>query len=148
MRAWFVLLILVCGLFHGSAARAADPSWTADEQAVAAADEAFFAAAEARHGQAWAEFADETATVQGGHGKAEIGQKLDKLYARPGFSLTWHPNYAKVVGDIGVTSGPYEMHRQNADGHDQRSTGRYVTVWQRQSDGQWRFVWDGGTEDR
>ncbi len=147
MRSWIAAISLACCLVGGSA-RAADLSWNADEQAVAAADEAFFQASLVRHGQAWAEFADETATLPAGHGKAEIGAAYDKIYARPGFQLIWHPTYAKVVGDIGVTSGPYEAHRQDAQGQDARSTGKYVTVWQRQPDGQWRFAWDGGTEDK
>jgi len=52
------------------------------------------------------------------------------------------------VGDVGMTSGPYESHVQDAQGIDHRSAGNYVTVWQRQKDGQWRFVWDGGTPDK
>lgn len=148
MRIWLALIPFVCVLLGVVPARAADPSWTADEQAVAAADEAFFTASQTKHGQAWAEFADESATIQGASGKAEIGAKFDKLYARPGFSLAWHPTFAKVVGDVGMTSGPYEAHRLDAQGQDVRTTGNYVTVWQRQSDGQWRFAWDGGTQNK
>jgi ketosteroid isomerase-like protein len=128
-------------------AGAAEPGATADEQAVMAADQAFYEASREKHGQAWADFADENATLPAGHGKPEIGAFYDKLYARPGFALSWRPTYAKVVGDLGITSGPYEAHRQDAEGQDRPSTGSYVTVWQRQNDGTWRFVWDGGTQD-
>ena len=117
-----------------------------DEKAVAAADEAFYQASLARKGQAWKEFADADATLPAGKGKEAIGAYYDKVYAKPGFSLSWHPDYAKVVGDIGVTSGPYESHIQDKDGHDKPGHGKYVTVWQRQKEGGWRFVWDGGTE--
>jgi len=117
-----------------------------DERAVAAADEAFYQASLARKGQAWKEFADADATLPAGKGKDAIGAYYDKVYAKPGFSLSWHPDYAKVVGDIGVTSGPYESHVQDADGRDKPGHGKYVTVWQRQKEGGWRFVWDGGTE--
>jgi len=148
MRRWLALLPLACGFLAAAAASAADPSWTADERAVAAADEAFFAASQTRHGQAWADYADDTATLQGAHGKAAIGEKYTQLYAQPGFTLSWHPAFAKVVGDLGVTSGSYEMHRQDAQGQDRRSAGSYMTVWHRQPDGQWLIVWDGGTEDK
>lgn len=141
------LILLICGL-AGPATAATHGAWTADERAIADTDTAFYAATRDRHGQAWAEYADETASTAVGHGKAEIGAAYDKLYARPGFRLTWHPTYAKVVGDIGMTSGPYEAHQTDAQGADRRSTGRYVTVWQRQKDGAWRFVWDGGTPDK
>ena len=148
MRPWLALTAFVLCLSCAHAARAADPGWNADEQAVAATDTAFYQASKTQHGRAWADFADETATTQVGRGKAEIGAGFEKLYARPGFSLAWHPVFAKVVGDIGMTSGPYERHLTDAQGKDLRSTGHYVTVWLRQPDGQWRFVWDGGTPDR
>ncbi len=147
MRLWRALIPLALGLVGGRPALAADAAWNADEQAVAAADAAFYEASRARHGQAWADVADETATTQVGRGKAEIGAAFEKLYARPGFSLAWHPVFAKVVGDIGMTSGPYERHLADAQGQDRRSTGNYVTLWLRQPDGQWRYVWDGGTPD-
>ncbi|HLZ67824.1 MAG TPA: hypothetical protein VKQ29_16485 [Aliidongia sp.] len=148
MRLWLALIPLALCLSGNPAARAADTTWTNDEQAIAAADTAFYNASREQHGQAWADFADDTANTQVGHGKAEIGAAFDKIYARPGFTLTWHPVFAKVVGDIGMTSGPYERHQTDAQGQDQRSTGNYVTVWLRQPDGQWRFVWDGGTPDK
>lgn len=148
MRIWIALVPFASVLLGAVPGHAAGPSWTADEQAVAAADEAFYASSREKHGQAWADFADDGATIQGASGKTAIGATFDKLYARPGFTLTWHPVFAKVVGDIGMTSGPYEMHRQDAQGQDIHKTGNYVTVWQRQPDGQWRFAWDGGTEDK
>ena len=120
---------------------------TPDEQAVAAADIAFFQASLATKGTAWKEFADEHASLPVGTGKDAIGIFYAKLYATPGFSLSWHPEFVKVVGDIGVTSGPYESHNLDAQGQDKRGTGNYVTVWQRQKDGGWRFTWDGGTPD-
>jgi len=148
MRRWMALTPLILCLSAGSPAHAADPAWSADEQAVAAADTAFYNATLVKKGQGWVEFADEKATSGVDHGKAAIGATFDKLYARPGFSLIWHPTFAKVVGDVGMTSGPYESHVQDAKGVDHRATGNYVTVWQRQQDGQWRFVWDGGTPDK
>ena len=137
---------LVGGLVSTSAG-AADPSWSADERAAAAADDAFHTASLTRKGQAWKAFAAEDAVLEGVRGKDEIGALYDKIYARPGYRLDWHPAYAKVMGDIAVTSGHYEQHVRSAAGEDKRSTGTYVTVWKRQKDGGWRFVWDGGTPD-
>jgi len=101
-----------------------------------------------REGQAGEDFARADADLGGARGKDAIGALYDKLYARPGFLLDWHPTYAKVVGDIAITSGPYERHVLGPGGADERSTGTYLTVWQRQKDGNWLFVWDGGTECR
>jgi ketosteroid isomerase-like protein len=145
MHRVFALLIACLALvpLHAASAKAAG---SPDERAVAAADEAFYRASLTAKGQAWKDFADEGATLPAGSGKDAIGAYYDKVYAKPGFSLSWHPNYAKVVGDVGVTSGRYESHIQDASGHDQKHRGNYVTVWQRQKDGAWRFVWDGGTQ--
>lgn len=140
------IAILVAGLM-APAAGAADPPWTPDERAAAAADDAFHAASLTRKGQAWKEFADADATVAGARGRDAIGALYDTIYGRPGFRLDWHPTYAKAIGDIVITSGPYERHVRSEAGEDKRSTGTYVTVWQRQKDGGWRFVWDGGTPD-
>ena len=98
-----------------------------------------------RKGQAWADFADENAVLPAGKGKAAIGAYYDKVYARAGYSLSWRPDFAKVVGDVGVSSGHFDSHSLDAAGHDKHGHGTYVTVWARQKDGGWRYVWDGGT---
>lgn len=115
---------------------------SADERAIAQADSDFYKASSERGAAAWGEFAADDAKLPYGSGKAEIAAAMAKSYAKPGFRLTWHPAFAKAFGDVGVTSGPYELHQA-----DQKETGTYVTVWRRQKDGSWRFVWDGGTED-
>ncbi len=117
---------------------------TPDEQTVMAADSAFHAASLTGGGQAWRDFADADALAGGQRGKDAIGAFYKKFY-QPGVHLDWHPTYAKVIGDVGITSGPYRYHK---DGDDKPAqTGRYVTVWRRQSDGGGRFAWDDGTPD-
>jgi len=53
-------------------------------------------------------------------------------------SLKWWPVWAgiSVSGDLGFTTGPYTA-------GDQRF-GHYFTVWAKQSDGTWRWIFDGG----
>lgn len=54
-------------------------------------------------------------------------------------SLVWWPNWAGVSksGDLGFTTGGVEVGGVRA--------GHYFTVWKRQPDGAWRWVYDGGT---
>ena len=54
--------------------------------------------------------------------------------APPGPPLFWWPQFAGVAvsGDLGFTSGGATI------------PVRYFTVWQRQSDGSWRWIYDGG----
>lgn len=54
-------------------------------------------------------------------------------------SLVWWPNWSGIAksGDLGFTTGGVEV--------GGRRTGHYFTIWQRQSDGSWKWVYDGGT---
>ncbi len=132
-------LVAACGSFHRQ---------TPDEQDVFATDEAFYQASTTTGAAAWKEYAAEDVNLSFARGRDAVEKAYAPLYARPGFSLVWHPATAEVVGDIAVTSGPYESHRRDDKGADTASTGRYVTIWKRQADGTWRFVWDDGTEDK
>lgn len=52
--------------------------------------------------------------------------------------LEWWPTWAGIAasGDLGFTTGPY------SNGGKRR--GHYFTVWKKQADGQWKWVFDGG----
>lgn len=53
--------------------------------------------------------------------------------------LEWWPNFAGIArsGDMGFTTGGVAVNG--------RRTGHYFTVWMRQPDGSWRWVYDGGS---
>jgi ketosteroid isomerase-like protein len=55
-------------------------------------------------------------------------------------SLAWGPEFAGVSagGDFGFTAGPF-----NGDG---TAFGYYLTVWRKQADGGWRWVFEGGVD--
>lgn len=55
-----------------------------------------------------------------------------------GAELVWWPLWAGIArsGDLGFTSGPYTL--------DGRPGGYYFTVWARQADGTWKWLFDGG----
>ena len=58
--------------------------------------------------------------------------------------LSWKPDFADVSesGDLAYTFGKYLFTVSDSTGNIQSSTGIFHTVWKRQSDGSWRFVWD------
>jgi len=60
--------------------------------------------------------------------------------------LAWHPIYADIAAssDLGFTIGQYISTGRGPSGAAVQSFGKYLTVWQRQSDGTWKFVVDGG----
>src|SRR3954469_3849336 len=61
-------------------------------------------------------------------------------------SLTWKPEFVAVSGsrDIGYTIGEYVSTGRGPSGAAVQRFGKYLTIWRRQKDGQWRFVADGG----
>lgn len=58
--------------------------------------------------------------------------------------LSWKPDFVDVsaLGDLGYTHGHYTFSFIDSTGKAVQDTGIFHTVWKRQSDGKWRFVWD------
>lgn len=61
------------------------------------------------------------------------------------FILSWEPLFEKISdsGDLGYT---YGIHTNTDRGSGEVSRGTYITIWQKQADGNWKFVLDTGTE--
>lgn len=56
-------------------------------------------------------------------------------------ALKWWPAIALIArsGDLGFTTGPYTADESG------KIQGQYFTMWQRQPDGRWLWLFDGGT---
>jgi ketosteroid isomerase-like protein len=65
---------------------------------------------------------------------------------RAGGTLNWRPVYADAVdsGDLGFTIGESVFTGRGANGTVVQRFGKYLTIWRKQPDGDWRFVVDGG----
>jgi ketosteroid isomerase-like protein len=61
-----------------------------------------------------------------------------------GVSLSWAPDFVDVSssGDLGYTYGKYTYITTDSAGTKNAVEGIFHTVWKRQADGSWRFVWD------
>lgn len=59
-------------------------------------------------------------------------------------NLFWWPGYAGIArsGDLGFTTGPFSVDAARTP------RGQYFTVWRRQPDGSWKWIWDGGPGPR
>jgi len=75
---------------------------------------------------------------------------LDKpMFADPTRVLVWEPTDAVAYADgrTGVTIGRSAWVRKTAR-TDTLSRGRYLTMWQRQSDGSWKIILDTGWSEK
>ena len=62
--------------------------------------------------------------------------------------LKWEPYFADISTstDLGYTLGRYELTATDSTGNRQVTYGYYVTIWKKQRDGSWKFVFDAGNE--
>ena len=65
------------------------------------------------------------------------------------YKLTWAPTAAMLspAGDMGYTWGHYDGSATNPDGQTTTKGGRYMTVWKKQPDGQWKVVLEASNNE-
>jgi ketosteroid isomerase-like protein len=77
-------------------------------------------------------------------GKEAISKLIAGFFALPDLKISWHVDRADVArsGDLGYTSGAYELTFKDATGKPLSDKGKYVTVWKKQKDGTWKVLLD------
>ena len=156
LSCWTAVLFVAVAGCSDSPDRSAEHADDHFEQQLMAADRRFAsdvaAAATTERGQVWADwFCPDGRQVIPGQvisGKPSIAEVMSPVFAADGYLLTWEPDMvsASAAGDMGWTSGRYENHRQAKSGTIVQ-TGRYLTIWRRQSDGTWKVDLDTGVPD-
>lgn len=65
------------------------------------------------------------------------------------YQLTWTPTDATMgpSGDFGYTWGHFEGHSKDVNGNTVTTSGRYITIWRKQPDGNWKVVLDAGANE-
>ncbi|NOU45946.1 MAG: DUF4440 domain-containing protein [Bacteroidales bacterium] len=96
---------------------------------------------------AFLHFADENAVLERNNelikGKTAIKTYFDKQDFSS-IDLTWTPDFVEVSasGDLAYTYGSFVFTKTDEKGNEVKKTGIFHTVWKKQLDGSWRFVWD------
>ena len=86
------------------------------------------------------------------HGMPELRTAKDirtiitAMQGAPGFALSWQPRTADVSGDIGYTTGAFQLTEHNSAGTPVTAGGKYTTVWKK-IDGRWKATVDALTTD-
>lgn len=76
-------------------------------------------------------------------GYDSIAEFIDNSF-HPGEKLSWSADFVDVAasGDLAYTYGKYEFSFPDSAGIMKKQEGYFHTVWKRQPDGKWKFVWD------
>src|SRR5260221_2139732 len=105
-------------------------------------------AAEKGIAEAFESYADSNAAIRRSgdsiiHGKENIRKVYSSGYFKTA-SVTWSPDFvdASENGDLGYTFGKYTWQSKDSTGKANESHGIFHTVWKKQKDGAWKYVWD------
>jgi len=76
-------------------------------------------------------------------GKTAIKKYLGNTFLE-NIKLEWKPDFVDVSssGDLGYTYGYYTFSAFDSSGNRVTDKGVFHTVWKKQDNGQWRYVWD------
>lgn len=93
-------------------------------------------------------FADSNAVLRRENDTLIQGKEaIRQYYSTPYYSqasVTWSPDFtdASEQGDFGYTYGKYTWQSKDSTGKVTEFKGVFHTVWKKQADGSWRYVWD------
>ncbi|MDQ3908756.1 MAG: DUF4440 domain-containing protein [Acidobacteriota bacterium] len=77
-------------------------------------------------------------------GGAAVRTLFAGFFTLPNLQISWHPAKAEVArsGELGYTSGAYQMTFNDPSGKQVNDRGKYVTIWKKQADGSWKVMYD------
>lgn len=139
----FLCLVLACQ------PNATPPDSAQLKEEVTAAEAAFAKmAADQGIAEAFATFAAEDAVIKRQNDSLIKGREaIRNYYSAPFYKsakVEWKPDFVDVSanGDLAYTYGKYLWSSQDSTGKVSEQRGVFHTVWKRQKDGSWKYVWD------
>ena len=98
--------------------------------------------------EAFDTYMDDSATIYREGQHPFIGREaIRPLFPKEGGgTLEWEPFKAEVAesDDLGYTLGKWTYTATGKDGSESKSYGYYVSIWKKQADGSWKYVFDTG----
>ena len=81
--------------------------------------------------------------------KEAIRKAWQDLLTSPGLVISWKATRVEVAksGDMAYVSGTYEVTMNDASGKPVNDRGKYLEVWEKQSDGKWKCGADAWNTD-
>jgi len=93
-------------------------------------------------------FADENAVIKRENDTLIIGKENIKIYYdkknNKNATVNWTPDFidGSDCGTIGYTFGKYVWKIKNQNGEQIEYKGVFHTIWKKQKDNTWKYVWD------
>ncbi|MEO9476274.1 MAG: nuclear transport factor 2 family protein [Cyclobacteriaceae bacterium] len=93
-------------------------------------------------------FADDNAVIKRENDTLIIGKENIKAYYEQerfeDVELTWSPDFVEIsdAGDMAFTYGKYVWKSWEKNGDAKEYTGIFHTVWKKQPNKTWKYVWD------
>lgn len=83
------------------------------------------------------------------NGKEAFRSLWKSMLDAPGFHGGWNATKVEVArsGELGYVSGNYEMTANDASGKPQTDKGKFLEIWKKQSDGNWKCAVDMFSSD-
>lgn len=145
----FLILALVLIMANGCTTDSYIKADKTNKNVLLEADRAFSKmSAEKGYYEAFDFYMDDDATMyrEGEHPFVGRDSIRPILSANPNATLTWEPTSAIIAGsgELGYTLGRWEYAYKNKAGDEKTSFGYYVSIWKKQADGNWKYVFDSG----
>lgn len=104
-------------------------------------------AAEKSIAEAFYYFADESAVIKRQNDTLIVGKENIKIFYEKGnknATVNWTPDFIDVAdcGTLGYTYGKFAWRIKNEEGAVTEYKGVFHTVWKKQKDNTWKYVWD------
>lgn len=148
MKLRYSAVLAVCFAAFLSPSTVTGKSRMKGTDALRAADEAWMKVFSAKDLDKSVAFCDEKGAVLApnapiAEGKEAIAKSFSGFFRLVDLKITWHADKASVAksGELGYTSGTYEM-SYSAGAAKIADRGKYVTVWKKQANGDWKVVLD------
>lgn len=117
------------------------------------ADRAFNQATQEKRLEGWMSFMADNVVLFGVDppvvGKDAVRKFFESQFSNADYHLDWEPTRGEIyaAGTVGYTTGRWTRRFKNPQGQMVERHGNYLTVWEKQKDGTWKVIADGGSPD-
>ena len=140
--------IIYCSLFYSCKTDTSNLREQAKKEIVQAEKDFEKMAGEKGIAEAFWYYADSNAVIRRSGDSVIKGKEgIKKFYSTDYFktaSVKWSPDFVDAAerGDLGYSFGKYIWEARDTSGKLTQAKGIFHTVWKKQKDGTWKYVWD------